>query len=97
MPEDDENYIDIKKKVVLSPEDLDFAKENPAGLTKEGVEEELRNWKMSSNRYKKRMFEWMLVNCKNLTASGKTVDDRPIFARKKGKITWSGQPIPLAR
>ena len=85
----DEQFVDIQKQVRLTPDQLEFAKENPKGLTKEGCEEEIKNWKMSNNKYSQAMYGYMLKNCKNFTPSGKTVDGRVIFAREGGKVSWS--------
>ena len=87
----EEGFVDIKKQVVLSKEEIKFAQENPAGLTKEGCEHELRMAKMSTNKYLKKMYEYMLANCKNFAQSGKTVDGKVILARRDGKIIWSEQ------
>ena len=53
MAEMDEDFVDIqdKKKVFLVKEDIEFIKENPEGLTKEGCAEHAKNWENSTNRY----------------------------------------------
>tara|TARA_Y100000310_G_C20563780_1_gene754431 strand:+ start:257 stop:529 length:273 start_codon:yes stop_codon:yes gene_type:complete len=84
-----DDFVNIKTQTVLSPTELEFSKENPAGLTKEGCMQEIKNWKLSTNKYAKRMYEYMLTECKNFSTSGKTVDGKTIMARKEGKITWA--------
>lgn len=85
-----ENYVDIKKQIRLTPDELEFIKENPAGLTKEGCMQEIKNWKRSRNKYTKKMYDVMLVSCKNFTASGKTSDGKTIMSKDKdGRVTWS--------
>lgn len=88
MVETEKGFIEVNRDFVLTQDQLEFVKENPAGLTKEGCEEEIRNWKKSSNKRQKMMYEYMLKNCKIFTESG-TIDGRIIFARdSEGKARW---------
>ena len=52
MAEMDEDFVDIqdKKKVFLVKEDIEFIKENPEGLTKEGCAEHAKNRENSTDR-----------------------------------------------
>ena len=85
---ENENYIDIKNKTQLSPEQLNIIEHNPNGLTKEGCEEKLKLWQKSSNAYEKRMYEVMLKACKKFAPSGKTVDGRTILAKMPDGNLW---------
>lgn len=85
----EENYIDIRRETKLTPDEIAYIERNPEGLTREGAEKSLDNWRHSSNRYKIAQFESMLKYGKSFTNSGKTVDGRTIYARVNGKITWT--------
>lgn len=77
----------------LTAEQVQFVKDNPGGLTKEGCEEEIRNWNRSSNRHMKLVYETMLKSCKNFATSGKTADGKLIFARDAvSRPRWVGKP-----
>lgn len=94
MNEMDEDFVDIqnKKKVFLVKEDIEYIKENPEGLTKEGCIEHAKNWENSSNRYVLAKYKVMVKKCEKFTPSGKTVDSRVILSRDKdGKVTWVGE------
>lgn len=92
MPE--EGYIDIKsKQVILTSSDKDFAEQNPAGLTKEGCEQEYNEAKLGRNRYIIKKYKDMLKRCKSFSASGKTALGQIVYARtKSGNPKWV-QPI----
>jgi len=85
----DEGYVDFMKETMLPIEEVEFIKTNPEGLTKEGAECHLKNWKHSTNKYQVVKYESMLKVCKNFTESGKTPDGKTIMARDGKNITWS--------
>jgi len=92
MVKGEDEHIDIKKDFVFTASDIDFIQNNPAGLTKEGCELELKNWKKSSNRYRQKIFEVMLQKCKNFRESGKTSLGQIIYARDKtDRPTWTSK------
>lgn len=85
----DEGFIDINKDVKLAQEEIDYIKDNPEGLTKEGVEYCLNMWKQSSNKYVIQKYKLMLTHCKNLAQSGKLSDGRTVLAKRNDKVVWS--------
>ncbi len=94
MAEMDEDFVDIqdKKKVFLVKEDIEFIRENPKGLTKEGCAERIKSWENSTNRYVLAKYRVMLKKCEKFTNSGKTVDGKVVLSRgKDGKIKWVGE------
>lgn len=94
MRDMDEDFIDIKdkKKTYLTKDQIDYVKENPEGLTKEGCEEHIKNWVDSKNRYTLAMYRVMLKKCDKFVASGKSTEGRLILSRyDDGKIKWLGQ------
>jgi len=96
MVELDEDFIDIndKKKTYLTKDQIEYVKENPEGLTKEGCSEHIKNWEKSKNRYTLAMYKVMLKKCEKFTSSGKTTDGKPILSRDKdGKIKWVGSKV----
>jgi len=90
MVKEDE-MIDVTRQVVLTEEQLEFIEKNPRGLTKEGCQLEVENWKNSHNRQTLRMYQTMLEKCKNFTTSGRTADNRTVYCRSvTGEPTWVG-------
>ena len=91
MAEQDEKYIDIKKQTVVPIEEKDFIVNNPEGLTLEGIKFNIRQWKIGSkNKYVVGKYELMLVQCKDITKSGKLSDGKTILSRdKEGNATWT--------
>lgn len=88
---DDENFVDINKKVFLAPETKDEVKENKEALTKEGIEVKLKNWLRSNNKYMIKKYGDMLKNCKNVRPSGKTIDGRVIYSRPTSGRQWTSK------
>lgn len=86
-----EQTLFFKDKITLPPTEMDYVEKNPEGLTKEGVEHNLKSWKRESrNKYIIRRYEIMLKTCKSFTPSGKTIDGRTVLSRNNdGKVTWS--------
>lgn len=79
-----EQFIDLgnKKKVVLTKTDIEFIRDNPHGLTKEGCRAYMNDWiKRSRNRYMRARYVAMEQRCKNFTKSGKLKDGRIILSR----------------
>lgn len=91
---EDENYIDLSKETQLTDWDIVFIKENPEGLTKEGVEYMYDLWVHSGNKYRKLTYKTMLAYTKSHTKSGKTKDGKVILSRDKitNKPTWAEFP-----
>ena len=89
----DESIVEFKRKTVLAPEQIEAIKNNPRGLTKEGCEEELSNWKKSSNKYMIRMYSEMLVHCKCFKASARTTAGSIILAKRKDGTLWLKKKI----
>ena len=88
---DEKGYYEVKKDDVMQKDQIMFVRENPSGLTKEGCEEEIKNWKQSRNSVQRKMYEYMLTNCKTFTESG-NVESRVIFSRdKEGTPNWLGK------
>tara|TARA_Y100000310_G_C20698489_1_gene827455 strand:- start:92 stop:364 length:273 start_codon:yes stop_codon:yes gene_type:complete len=85
----DESFIDIMRETKLPADELDSVLSNPEGLTREGVEYHLGQWKNSNNKYVVKKYDEMLKRCKNLESSGKTTDGKTILARIDGKVTWA--------
>jgi hypothetical protein len=89
----EERYIDLdnKKKVVLTDNDVAFIRDNPHGLTLEGVKVEKQDWlKHSKNRYMQARYLAMEKNCKSFTKSGKMNDGRTVLSRDvEGKPKWA--------
>lgn len=93
MPSEEKDYIDVGIEVRLQADQLEYVEKNPEGLTIEGCEQKVRDWKRSNNRLQLSMYEFMLKKCKNFAKSGKTVDDRIIYARdNEGKASWLEPP-----
>jgi len=64
-------------------------RDNPAGLTREGVEKKIELWKNSNNKQTVAKYQTMLAQCKALTSSGKTKDGKIILSRNKdGSANW---------
>ena len=85
----EETFIDLDTQVVMTAEQLMIIKDNPAGLTLEGAEMELKNWLRSNNRYMKEMYNAMIKKCKTFSQSGKTLDGYPILRRNEaGEPQW---------
>lgn len=82
------DFIELGVDNVLTKEQIDFIKENPSGLTKEGCAEELKNWNDSSNKPLKYMYAKMLKYGKSLKDSRFTKSGDIVFAIKDGKVTW---------
>lgn len=83
------------KQTFLQETELYQVRENPKGLTKEGIEETIRMWSTgSSNKHVVLKYQMMLKHCKNIQPSG-LHDGFVIWARNpsSGEPTWLG---PLA-
>jgi len=97
------DFVDINKKIIMSPEDIYDIEKNPRRLTKEGVKKKIELWNQSNNKYLIRKYKLMLEKCKNFSESGKVkrkkiIDGKEveetfiIFQRdKKGNPTWVGK------
>jgi len=85
------DFIEVGKEVRLTADQLTFAKDNPARLTKEGCQVEEYNWgKKSKNRNQAAMYTYMLKNCKVFASSGKTADGKTVLSRdENGKASWA--------
>lgn len=84
---EEKDYFEIRKDAPLQKDQVEYIEKNPEGLTKEGCEQRIKEWKASNNRYVKKMYERMLETCRTFETSGKTNDGKTILARKNGKIT----------
>jgi len=71
-------------RVSLTTEQKDFVKDNPAGYTREGIQEEIKNWSLSNNKRQVEMFRRML-NSKSLLPS-ETVDGKVVLAKPLKKV-----------
>jgi hypothetical protein len=93
MAEGGERFIDLgdKRRVVLTQSDVDFIKDNPHGLTKEGCQVSLVDWaKHSKNRYVQARYKAMLEKCKSFTKSGKLSDGKTVLSRdSEEEVTWA--------
>ncbi len=87
-----EGFIDLMRETKLPLEEVDYIRNNPEGLTKEGIDYSVKLWKSSNNRYVLAKYNKMITECKNISTSGKTVDGRVVLARLDGKITWAEKP-----
>jgi len=78
------------KGTILQQTETEQVNENPAGLTKEGIEKKIELWAKSSNAHTRLKYEVMLKRCKNIQPSGKTESGLVILARspKTGEVTW---------
>lgn len=85
----EEDFIDIMKVTQLPVEEVAYLKDNPEGLTKEGIEFSLEMWKKSKNKYQIKKFADMAKMCTNIVPSGKTPDGLVILAKLDGKINWT--------
>jgi hypothetical protein len=95
---DNESFIDLQKETKLPYEEVDYVMKNPEGLTKEGVDYNVKQWG-KSNRYAVRKYELMRTRCEKIAQSGKLEDGRTILARNPNGDIWaqwldgSGNPI----
>ncbi len=87
-----EGFIDLMRETRLPLEEVDYIRNNPEGLTKEGIGYCVKIWKSCHNRYVIAKYKKMVTECKNISTSGKTVDGRVILARLDGNITWAEKP-----
>jgi hypothetical protein len=89
----EESFIDLenKKKVMLDDKDFYYVKENPAGLTKEGIAVSYNDWaRRSKNKYLQALYLSMIKMCKNVKSSGKLKDGRTILSRDENdEVTWA--------
>jgi hypothetical protein len=87
-----------KTTTVFQEEEKKHILYNPSGLTREGVEEKIRQWKNSNNAHVRIKYQSMLKNCKLLTSSGLTTEGDIILGRAKdGSPTWTkpnDKPVP---
>lgn len=74
--------IEGKKQVRLSPEDLEIIKNNPSGLTKEGVMAKVWYWSQGKNMPTLIRYLAMYKTCENFTKSETLTDGNVILARK---------------
>ena len=93
MVEQDMKYINIldKKNIPVPKEQWENVRDNPEGLTVEGVKFNVNEWKRrSKNKHVVAKYNRMLRECKNLTSSGKLSDGKTILSRDvKGTPTWT--------
>ncbi len=86
-------YINIldKKSVGIPKEEWEGVRDNPEGLTVEGIKFNIIEWKVRSrNKYLVAKYRKMLNECKNFSTSGKLDNGKTILSRSKdGKVTWS--------
>ena len=77
------------RNTVFQETEWDQIRDNPKGLTKEGILKSIENWKKSSNKHVVLKYQAMLVQCKNIASSGLDEDGKIIFTRgKDGKPYW---------
>ena len=85
------------KAAVFQETEIQQILENPAGLTKEGIQEKVSTWRNSNNGQCKAKYQTMLVRCKNVQESGTVIETLTggrkcryiILARdKNGIATW---------
>ncbi len=94
MADMSEQFVDIqnKKKIHLTPDQIETIRDNPEGLTKEGCMKHIENWKLSKNRYAYAMYRVMLKKCEKFVKSGKiAANGHHVFSRDvKGNPAWHG-------
>jgi hypothetical protein len=77
------------QKTVFQDTELQQIRDNPSGLTKEGILKKIELWGASSNAHVKIKYNTMLNRCTNIKESGKTKDGAVILARDlHGNPTW---------
>lgn len=92
MDEGDKGYFDVQRDTPLQVDQIEYIEKNPEGLTIEGCEKKIKDWKRSSNQYTQKMYDVMLKSCKTFTKSGKTADEKVIYSRdKEGNVTWKSE------
>ena len=69
------------KTTVFQEVELNHIKNNPSGLTKEGIQKKIALWKKSSNSHVLLKYKAMLNHCTNVAKSGKTSEGHVILAR----------------
>lgn len=91
--EEELKFINIldRNNVPVPKEDWENIRDNPEGLTVEGVKFNVYQHKTrSKNRYIIAKYDKMLKECKNFTKSGKLTDGKTILSRdEQGNVTWS--------
>ena len=89
----EEGFIDLenKRKVMMDDKDIHYIKDNPTGLTREGVVVSYNDWsRHSKNKYLQGIYMSMLKMCKQFKTSGKLKDGRTILARNnEDEVTWA--------
>jgi hypothetical protein len=90
----EQDFVDLTPKggmreVKLTAEDLRIIKENPRGLTKEGVAVQYWLWAQSSNQHLQLRYLAMYKICERFTKS-QTFDDGAILLARKSETTKQG-------
>ena len=86
---ENKDFVEIGVDNFLTAEQKGYIKDNVPGYTREGVVEEIKNWKNSSNKNQVYLYEQMLNYGKSLKPSNFTKDGRIILSVKNGRVTWS--------
>ena len=77
------------KNTVFQENEIAQIRNNPGNLTKEGIEEKIRYWNLSSNKHVQIKYATMVRMCPNIAPSGKLEDGSTIFSRDKdGNPDW---------
>lgn len=77
-----EKFVDLEKQEVkLTPEQVEQIRENPSGLTREGVLVKVYQWGDSNNRLVMLKYLLMLTKCKNLVKSFTDSEGRVLLAK----------------
>jgi len=84
----DDGFINLKNTTKLPDEEIDYVMSNPEGLTKEGIEYNIKAWS-GKNRYALKKYELMQKQCKTIQASGKLDDGRTILSRNPDGKIWA--------
>lgn len=82
-----------KKGFVFQENEWDMIFNNPGGLTKEGLDEKIRIWGKSQNKYVQAIYNTMKLKCRDFAKSGKTQEGLIIYSRdKEGAARWVEPP-----